>query len=146
MNCVEVRSAQAAVDARAPAERPHVALKLKKLQRELERAAKVQRDNFSLLQRLGAVMALNRLDNHWQEPLPNFQRKVGQFYDVKSLNSKLTARSSQDNFTGSAHGNFKCYACEHRRNKEQLSERTKKRFGTEESSCDVLPLIYYKMR
>lgn len=68
----QVASALPAIDDRAPAARPHVALKLKKWQRELERKHKIQSDNFSLLQRLGAIMRVNRLDNHWLKPLPKY--------------------------------------------------------------------------
>lgn len=66
----KVRSALPAIDDRAPAARPHVALKLKKHQRELDRKQKIQNDNFSMLQRLNAIMKVNRLDNHWAKPLP----------------------------------------------------------------------------
>nr|XP_026489285.1 uncharacterized protein CFAP97D2 [Vanessa tameamea] len=68
----KVRGARAAVDAAAPPARPHVALKLKKCQRERERRDKLCADNFSLLQRLAHVMAVNRLDNHWDRPLPEY--------------------------------------------------------------------------
>ncbi|XP_047041718.1 uncharacterized protein LOC124645837 isoform X2 [Helicoverpa zea] len=110
----KVRSALPAIDDRAPAARPHVALKLKKNQRELDRKNKIQSENFSLLQRLNDIMKVNRLDNHWAKPLPNFQQKVGLFYDAESLNSKVTARSlpepSEDSYS-----NVKCYACELRK-------------------------------
>ncbi|XP_022820729.1 uncharacterized protein LOC111352450 isoform X1 [Spodoptera litura] len=110
----KVRSALPAIDDRAPAARPHVALKLKKNQRELDRKNKIQSENFSLLQRLNDIMKVNRLDNHWRKPLPNFQQKVGLFYDAESLQSKVTARSlpepSEESYT-----NVKCYACEMRK-------------------------------
>ncbi|XP_063838928.1 uncharacterized protein LOC135087984 [Ostrinia nubilalis] len=108
----EVRSALPAIDARAPPSRPHVALKLKQCQRELERTRKIQRDNFGLLQRLNAIMRVNRLDNHWPKPLPNFQQKVGLFYDAMSLRSRVTARSAPDESSVSSYHNVKCYACD----------------------------------
>lgn len=67
---VQVRSALPAIDDRPPPARPHVALKLKKQQREAERKNKILNDNFSLLQRLSGIMKLSRLDNHWVRPLP----------------------------------------------------------------------------
>ncbi|XP_075992821.1 uncharacterized protein LOC142987728 [Anticarsia gemmatalis] len=108
----KVKSALPAIDDRAPPARPHVALKLKKNQRELDRKHKIQSDNFSLLQRLNAIMKVNRLDNHWDKPLPNFQQKVGLFYDVESLNSKITARSIGPDESEESYHNVKCYACE----------------------------------
>ncbi|KAL0849645.1 hypothetical protein ABMA28_013900 [Loxostege sticticalis] len=108
----KVRSALPAIDDRAPPTRPHVALKLKKCQRELDRKNKIQSDNFSLLQRLNAIMKVNRLDNHWPKPLPNFQQKVGLFYDAVSLHSRVTARSAPDDSSHSSYHNVKCYACE----------------------------------
>ncbi|RVE46713.1 hypothetical protein evm_008633 [Chilo suppressalis] len=108
----KVRSALPAIDDRAPTARPHVVVKLKKFQRELDRKRKIQADNYSLLQRLNAIMKVNRLDNHWQKPLPNFQQKVGLFYDAVSLNSRITLRSLQDDTTESSYNNVKCYACE----------------------------------
>ncbi|KOB51933.1 Uncharacterized protein OBRU01_01994 [Operophtera brumata] len=41
-----------------------------KCQRELDRKNKIQSDNYGLLQRLNAIMKVNRLDNHWTKPLP----------------------------------------------------------------------------
>ncbi|CAH0726253.1 unnamed protein product, partial [Brenthis ino] len=91
----KVQCARAAVDARAPAPRPHVALKLKRWQREAERRAAVASDNFSLIQRLARIMRRNRLDNHWDKPLPNFQQKVGKFHDAEALQRRLAARGLQ---------------------------------------------------
>ncbi|CAF4786454.1 unnamed protein product [Pieris macdunnoughi] len=107
----KVKSALPAIDDRAPASRPHVVTKLKKVQREMDRKTKIQNENFSLLQRLSAIMKVNRLDNHWTKPLPNFQHKVGQFYDVNSLNTRLASRYA-DSVQESYHSGVKCYACE----------------------------------
>ncbi|XP_045764849.1 uncharacterized protein LOC123867052 [Maniola jurtina] len=110
----KVKSALPAIDDRAPAARPHVALKLKKWQRELDRKHKIQSDNFSLLQRLGAIMRVNRLDNHWQKPLPNFHKKVGQFFDSDSVRERVWARA-QPSPPDSYYSSVKCYACEYRK-------------------------------
>ncbi|XP_013186995.2 uncharacterized protein LOC106132187 [Amyelois transitella] len=109
---LKVKSALPAIDDRAPASRPHVVVKLKKCQRELDRKNKIQSDNFNLLQRLRAIMKVNRLDNHWAKPLPNFQNKVGVFFDVASLSARLTARSEMEESSESSYDNVKCYACE----------------------------------
>ncbi|XP_068620908.1 sperm axonemal maintenance protein CFAP97D1 [Battus philenor] len=101
----KVETALPAIDTSAPAARPHVALKLKKLQREADRKTKVQSDNFSLLQRLHAIMRVNRLDNHWTKPLPVFQNKVGQYYDVGAWSRRSSDRSELD------FNDVKCYAC-----------------------------------
>ncbi|KAI5636050.1 hypothetical protein NE865_11251 [Phthorimaea operculella] len=127
-----VRSALPAIDDRAPAERPHVTTKLKKCQRESDRKDKIQKDNFSLLQRLNAIMKVNRLDNHWVRPLPNFKHKVGLFYDVESLQTRLTGRSLIDESHESSYSNVKCYACEIR----------KKTAGIHRGYQESLPSIY----
>ncbi|XP_026489285.2 uncharacterized protein LOC113395808 [Vanessa tameamea] len=98
----KVRGARAAVDAAAPPARPHVALKLKKCQRERERRDKLCADNFSLLQRLAHVMAVNRLDNHWDRPLPDCHRKAG----------RRCARDAPPRPRAPA---ARCFACEHRK-------------------------------
>ncbi|XP_049871613.1 uncharacterized protein LOC126370650 [Pectinophora gossypiella] len=116
----KVRSALPAIDDRPPPARPHVAVKLKKCQRELDRKTKIQQDNFSLLQRLNAIMKVNRLDNYWPRPLPNFQQKVGVFYDAESLQSRLTARSLADDTTDYSYANAKCYACEIRKKSGEI--------------------------
>ncbi|KAJ0182170.1 hypothetical protein K1T71_002892 [Dendrolimus kikuchii] len=108
----KVKSALPAIDDRAPPARPHVALKLKKCQRELDRKIKIQSDNFSLLQRLSAIMKVNRLDNHWPKPLPNFQHKVGLYYDAEALSNKISARSLLEESPDESYSNVKCYACE----------------------------------
>ncbi|GBP34588.1 hypothetical protein EVAR_85308_1 [Eumeta japonica] len=66
----KVISALPIIDASPPPERPHVALKLKKQQREDERRVRLENENFALLQRLGAIMKTKRLDNSWTTPMP----------------------------------------------------------------------------
>ncbi|XP_059058171.1 uncharacterized protein LOC131851668 [Achroia grisella] len=108
---LKVKSALPAIDDRPPATRPHVVLKLKKCQRELDRKNKIQKDNFGLLQRLNNIMREKRLDNQWTKPLPNFQHKVGLFFDAESLHSRVTARSNVDESPDISYSNVKCYAC-----------------------------------
>ncbi|KAI8428373.1 hypothetical protein MSG28_002558 [Choristoneura fumiferana] len=74
----KVECALPAIDARAPASRAHVAVKLKKWQREAERRRRVAEDNYSLLQRLQAIMRGKRLDNCWDTPLPKGLEALGQ--------------------------------------------------------------------
>ncbi|CAH2243190.1 jg3980 [Pararge aegeria aegeria] len=134
----QVHSALPAIDARSPAARPHVALKLKKCQRELDRKNKIQSDNFSLLQRLGAIMRVNRLDNHWEKPLPNFHKKVGQFYDADSMRRRLSSReplSSPESFNGG-----RCYACEYRKMK---SKQAFELVFENEDAIDLPPIKIY---
>lgn len=73
----KVRGASAAIDVRAPAAQPHVAVKLKKTQRELERQRDIVRENGRLLQRLGQIMNTNRLDNFWRQSRPTYATAVG---------------------------------------------------------------------
>ncbi|CAH0405045.1 unnamed protein product [Chilo suppressalis] len=124
----KVRSALPAIDDRAPTARPHVAVKLKKFQRELDRKRKIQADNYSLLQRLNAIMkaksyCINIVStnigvikvqrcNFDLELTLYYRQKVGLFYDAVSLNSRITLRSLQDDTTESSYSNVKCYACE----------------------------------
>uniref|UniRef100_A0A336LLG1 CSON012026 protein n=1 Tax=Culicoides sonorensis TaxID=179676 RepID=A0A336LLG1_CULSO len=60
------------IDFHPPAEHNHVALKLKKAQKELERQRQIENENIRLLQRLGSIMTKKRIDNFWQTPRPNF--------------------------------------------------------------------------
>ncbi|KAG6441104.1 uncharacterized protein LOC115443242 isoform X2 [Manduca sexta] len=119
-----VKSALPAIDDRPPTARPHVALKLKKCQRELDRKKKIQNENFSLLQRLNAIMKVNRLDNRWEKPLPNFHHKVGLFYDVASLNNRISARSLADDTFDESYSNVKCYACDLKKKHYTLQFKT----------------------
>lgn len=91
---LKVKLAQPAIDDRSPPPRPHVAMKLKKCQRELDRKAKIESDNFNLLQRLGAIMRVNRLDNHWTKPLPkDSSRSAGP--TARAQNIILDARAKR---------------------------------------------------
>lgn len=72
------------IDFGPPPQRGHVALKLKKLQKEGERRTKIEEDNFRLLQRMGAIMKKNRLDNYWETEPPNFLRRVGIYHRTRS--------------------------------------------------------------
>ncbi|XP_072936608.1 uncharacterized protein [Epargyreus clarus] len=108
----KVAAARAAVDARAPARRPHV--QAPRAPREAERVARVQRDNQRLLQRLAALMRTKRLDDRWLKPLPNFQQKVGQFYDERELRLRLAARR-RDADDDPPYCNVKCYACDYKK-------------------------------
>lgn len=68
----QVLSAGPAIDNREPATRSHLLIKLKKHQKEKERHAKIERDNFSLLRNLAYIMRTNRVDNSWSTPQPKF--------------------------------------------------------------------------
>ncbi|XP_069696738.1 uncharacterized protein [Periplaneta americana] len=77
----KVQSALPAIDVGPPPSRGHVCCKLKKQQSEQERAARIERDNCRLLQRMGTIMRKNRLDNHWVTPPPSFLNRVGIYYN-----------------------------------------------------------------
>lgn len=66
----QVETALPAIDVRPPAQRQHVACKLKKLQKEAERCERIHQDNFTLIQHLSGIMKTNRLDNYWVEAPP----------------------------------------------------------------------------
>lgn len=76
-------SATPVIDTRSPPHRAHVAVKLKKLQKENERAQKIERDNLILLQKLKYIMKTHWLDNHLP-PQPNFLSRVGVYRPVDS--------------------------------------------------------------
>lgn len=63
-------SAQPAIDFQTPCRQPHVTVKLKKTQRELERMQEIERENRRLLQRLGQIMNTSRMENFWRHPRP----------------------------------------------------------------------------
>ncbi|XP_063376699.1 uncharacterized protein LOC134664059 [Cydia fagiglandana] len=134
----KVRSALPAIDDRPPPPRAHVAVKLKKYQREADRARKIEQDNYSLLQRLSSIMKTKRLDNCWETPLPNFRHKVGKFYEEDALSGRVAARAcSQVSEDSSYSGNVKCFACYHKRKTVlQLNKVYGKR-----SSSSTLPSI-----
>ncbi|KAF4532475.1 hypothetical protein B566_EDAN003051 [Ephemera danica] len=79
----QVHSALPAIDASAPAERNHVAHKLKKVQREEERVCRIESDNVRLLQRMAAIMRTSRLDNRWITEPPG--RKFKSFLIISFL-------------------------------------------------------------
>lgn len=66
----KVKSAGPAIDFAAPRSRPHVTLKHKKKQKELERKTEIEKENVRLLQKLAVIMNSLRLDNFWKEPRP----------------------------------------------------------------------------
>uniref|UniRef100_A0A182NQN1 Uncharacterized protein n=1 Tax=Anopheles dirus TaxID=7168 RepID=A0A182NQN1_9DIPT len=72
---IKVVTAMPAIDFHPPPERIHIAQKLKKQQKELERKEKIEQENIRLLQRLGAIMSKKRLDNIWTYTRPNFLRR-----------------------------------------------------------------------
>lgn len=59
-----------AIDTRPPLPRQHVALKLKKQQKETERQQQIEKNNFSLLKRLSSAMRTSRVDNIWTTTQP----------------------------------------------------------------------------
>ncbi|XP_019756165.2 uncharacterized protein LOC125502890 [Dendroctonus ponderosae] len=79
----KVLSATPVIDTKSPPHRPHVALKLKKLQKEEERSRKIERDNLMLLQKLNYIMA-----KHWQDnylpPQPTFLSRIGVYRSSES--------------------------------------------------------------
>lgn len=73
-NCIvlkfKVETALPAIDVQPPAPRYHVTCKLKKWQKEIERCARIEQDNFTLLQHLRHIMETNRVDNYWVDAPP----------------------------------------------------------------------------
>ncbi|XP_052890291.1 uncharacterized protein LOC128298564 [Anopheles moucheti] len=121
---IKVVTAMPAIDFHPPPERIHIAQKLKKQQKELERKEKIEQENIRLLQRLGAIMSKKRLDNIWTYTRPNFLRREN-IYPVRPKTSpeagghgrtsvKPTA-SNLANSTGSPLANWtksiRCSAC-----------------------------------
>lgn len=51
-------------------------IKLKKIQKERERTHEIERENQRLLQKLSQIMSVNRLENYWKQPHPNFLNRV----------------------------------------------------------------------
>lgn len=73
---LKVQSAQAAIDFSRPTDHTHVLIKLKKIQKERERMHEIERENQRLLQKLSQIMSVNRLENFWKQPHPNFLNRV----------------------------------------------------------------------
>lgn len=71
-----MQSAQPAIDCARPSDQSHVLIKLKKIQKERERTQEIERENQRLLQRLSQIMSVNRLENYWKNPHPNFLNRV----------------------------------------------------------------------
>nr|XP_022919189.1 uncharacterized protein LOC111428024 [Onthophagus taurus] len=75
----KVQSALPAIDNKTPQNRPHITVKLKKCQQEVDRTAKIQKDNFILLKKLSYIMKTNRVDNYWNTPPPNFLNRISMY-------------------------------------------------------------------
>lgn len=73
---LQVQSAQAAIDFSRPTDHTHVLIKLKKIQKERERMHEIERENQRLLQKLSQIMSVNRVENFWKQPHPNFLNRV----------------------------------------------------------------------
>lgn len=70
LSFMQVNSAQAVIDATCPPHQPHVSIKSKKLQKERERLAQIERENRRLLRKLSQIMITNRVENYWKDPHP----------------------------------------------------------------------------
>lgn len=66
----KVQSAGPAIDLKAPQDRPHVTMKHKKRQKEVERKKEIETENVRLVQKLSVIMNTLRLDNYWKDPRP----------------------------------------------------------------------------
>ncbi|EFA03364.1 hypothetical protein TcasGA2_TC013349 [Tribolium castaneum] len=106
----KVQSAGPAIDTRPPLPRQHVALKLKKRQKEAERCQEIEKNNFTLLKRLSYVMRTSRVDNYWATPQPNFLNRVS-MYDTVPKFENLYIEESQDTPKGASTRKTKCLAC-----------------------------------
>uniref|UniRef100_A0A182TVW3 Uncharacterized protein n=1 Tax=Anopheles melas TaxID=34690 RepID=A0A182TVW3_9DIPT len=89
---IKVVTAMPAIDFHPPPERIHIAQKLKKQQKELERKEKIEQENIRLLQRLGAIMSKKRLDNIWTYTRPNFLRREN-IYPIRPKTTPSDASS-----------------------------------------------------
>uniref|UniRef100_A0A182PRR0 Uncharacterized protein n=1 Tax=Anopheles epiroticus TaxID=199890 RepID=A0A182PRR0_9DIPT len=91
---IKVVTAMPAIDFHPPPERIHIAQKLKKQQKELERKEKIEQENIRLLQRLGAIMSKKRLDNIWTYTRPNFLRRES-IYPIRPKTTPDTSGRGQ---------------------------------------------------
>lgn len=91
-----VQNIQPAIDFQQPTEFPHIAMKLKKLQKESERQEKVNKDNIRLLQRLGSIMTTKRIKNFWDKPIPNFLNRERIPHLNYRSKSSIERRESED--------------------------------------------------
>ncbi|KAG8228092.1 hypothetical protein J437_LFUL000094 [Ladona fulva] len=75
----KVISATPAIDARPPPFWGHVCCKLKSSAKEEERIARIEQDNFRLLQRMGKIMRSSKkmVDDRWKTAQPTFLNRVG---------------------------------------------------------------------
>ncbi|XP_047114187.1 uncharacterized protein LOC124794686 isoform X1 [Schistocerca piceifrons] len=105
----KVQSALPAIDSSPPPTRQHVCCKLKKLQWEEERCARIEEDNFRLLQRMGHIMRTNRLDNHWTKTPPNFLHRVGIYY--QPTKKETFGESIPSSAPNGSRKNVRCQAC-----------------------------------
>jgi hypothetical protein len=67
----QVDAALPAIDSRPPPVYSHLQLRLKRLQLEEEKYAKIYKDNRRLLGRMAAIVATKRIDNDNQQHLVN---------------------------------------------------------------------------
>lgn len=67
---LKVCSAKPAIDVKTPKKYAHVTVKPKKIQTEKERLKRIEAENVRLLQKLGDIMRMKRLQNFWLQPRP----------------------------------------------------------------------------
>lgn len=70
----QVQSAEPVIDFRPPTAHPHVTIKLKKIQKEIERKEEIKKENIRLLQKLGSIMVTKRIENFWTCPRPKYNK------------------------------------------------------------------------
>ncbi|XP_053670602.1 uncharacterized protein LOC128720925 [Anopheles nili] len=102
---IKVVTAMPAIDFHPPPERIHIAQKLKKQQKELERKEKIEQENIRLLQRLGAIMSKKRLDNIWTYTRPNFLRREN-IYPVRPRTCPDASTTRRSASTKPIEGNY----------------------------------------
>lgn len=109
----KVQSAGPAIDFYPPNDYPHITAKLKKMQKESERADKVHKDNIRLLQRLGSIMTTKRLKNYWDSPRPSFlNREVIPHLNLKSNTLSTTDEDEPEvDAPRAVSGKSKCAIC-----------------------------------
>ncbi|EEB19700.1 conserved hypothetical protein [Pediculus humanus corporis] len=102
-------NAVSVIDIGPPAERDHVTIKLKKLQKERERQMKIEDENFILLQHLGSIMSKKRVDNYWEKEPPTFLRRVSIYHKTRSPSPCLEI--SPESTPKKSTRKLKCSAC-----------------------------------
>ncbi|XP_049827924.1 uncharacterized protein LOC126267095 isoform X2 [Schistocerca gregaria] len=136
----KVQSALPAIDSTPPPTRQHVCCKLKKLQWEEERCARIEEDNFRLLQRMGHIMRTNRLDNHWTKTPPNFLHRVGIYY--QPTKKETFGESILSSAPNGSRKNVRCQACSteknYKRKTRQKHRRNQERKILEETSSQLM--------